>query len=425
VFELIATLKNLRGNARGCVYTEPLWGIPYNLYIPYVSIYMRSLGMADHQIGLIISIGMAFQIVAALMSGVITDKLGRKRTTLIFDFFAWTIPTLIWAISQNFNYFLIAAIINSMWRITMNSWTCLLVEDTDQNQLISIYSWIYISGLLAAFFAPLAGVLIGTFSLVPTMRGLFVFAAIMMTTKFIVMNFLVKETRQGVVRMQETKNQSILLVLSEYRGVFKDLLRTQRTLLTIGIMLVVSICGMVSNTFWSLLVTEKVLIPAQNLALFPFLRSGVMLLFFLFIIPRLGGLHFRQPMLIGIVGYLISLFLLIIAPEKSYLILIISVLVEACSLAMVSPFLDKMLVVTVDAQERARIMAIMYVIVIVLTAPFGWIVGNLSEINRILPFILSMVLFAIGALLTLLAGRASDAAEFSQATTDQSLVDVG
>ena len=59
---LVASLKELKGNARGCVYTEPLWGIPYNLYAPYVSIYMVALGLSDKQIGLTVSIGWAFQI---------------------------------------------------------------------------------------------------------------------------------------------------------------------------------------------------------------------------------------------------------------------------------------------------------------------------------------------------------------------------
>ena len=48
---LITTLKNLTGNPRGCVYTEPLWGIPFNLYAPYASVYMVALGLSDAQIG--------------------------------------------------------------------------------------------------------------------------------------------------------------------------------------------------------------------------------------------------------------------------------------------------------------------------------------------------------------------------------------
>ena len=56
---LLGTLINLKGNPRACVYTEPLWGIPYNLFFPYASVYMLSLGVKDAQIGLIASVGMA------------------------------------------------------------------------------------------------------------------------------------------------------------------------------------------------------------------------------------------------------------------------------------------------------------------------------------------------------------------------------
>ncbi len=46
----------------------------------------------------------------------------------------------------------------------------------------------------------------------------------------------------------------------------------------------------------------------------------------------------------------------------------------------------------------------MYVATLVLTSPFGWIAGQLSEINRSLPFILNIILFGIGCLLTALVG---------------------
>ena len=41
---LIVTTRSLRGNARGVVYTEPMWGLAYNLYAPYASVYMLTLG---------------------------------------------------------------------------------------------------------------------------------------------------------------------------------------------------------------------------------------------------------------------------------------------------------------------------------------------------------------------------------------------
>jgi DHA1 family tetracycline resistance protein-like MFS transporter len=402
---LIRSLLALRGNARASVYTEPLWGIPFNLYSPYISVYMLALGVTDTQIGMIASIGFGFQIITALLSGAITDKLGRKRTTLIFDLLSWSVPVLIWAVAQNFYFFVAAAIVNSLWRVTLNSWTCLTVEDADQEHLLDIYAWIYISGQMAVFFAPIAGILITQFSLVPTMRGLYLLALVMMTAKIVVMNAFVKETQQGTVRMQESRHQNLFSVLNDYPAVLRQILRTPATLYTMGIMLVTSITSMIGSNFWAIIVTQHLHIPEGDLALYPFARSALMMLFFFVVQPRIKEMHYKLPMVAGFGCYLLSYTLLVILPEKSYWLLLVSVLLEASGFAMVGPLLDKMVVVTVDPKERARILSILYVVVIVLTSPFGWIAGTLSSINRVLPFFLSMSLFIIGAILTWRAAR--------------------
>ena len=404
---LITSLKELKGNARGVVYTEPLWGIPYNLYAPYVSVYMVALGLSDKQIGLLVSISWVLQIFFALLSGVITDKLGRRRTTLIADLISWSVPALISAFAQNYWYFLGAAVINSFWRVTHNSWTCLMVEDTDPDQLVDIFSWVYIAGLLVAFFAPLAGLLIKSYTLVPTMRGLYLFAAVMFAVKCTATYRLTQETEQGRIRMHETRHQSVLTVLSGYGEVFREVMRTPQTLYTAGIMLIMSICMMINGTFWAIIVTEKLHIPAQNLAVFPFVKSVTMLVFFFVVIPRLRRLHFQLPLAIGFGGFVLSQLLLITIPERGYGLLLVSIFLEACSMATVSPLVDQMTVRTVDPKERARIQSILYVGIILLTSPFGWIAGTLSGINKNLPFILNILLFAAGAVLSYVAGAAA------------------
>jgi MFS family permease len=404
---LITTLKSLRGNPRGCVYTEPLWGIPFNLYSPYVSIYMVALGLSDKQIGSIVSVSWGFQIILALLSGVVTDKLGRRLTTMIFDILSWSVPAVISAVAQNYWYFLAAGIINSVWRITHNSWSCLLVEDADQNQLVDIYSWIYIANILVGFVAPLAGVLIGRYSLIPTVRGLYIFAAVMFTVKAVVTYLMTQETQQGLIRMHETRHQSLFNALSEYNGIFQNILRTPQTLYTAGIMLVLSISTIITGNFWGIIVTEKLHIPAQNLAIFPFIKSAVMLFFFFAVMPRLNKMHFKLPMAFGFIGFVVSQIILITAPDQSYLFLIVSVFLEACCFAAVNPLVDQMVVLTIDPKERARIQSILYVGIILITSPFGWIAGNLSGIDKSLPFILNTALMIIGAVLAYLAGNAS------------------
>jgi len=239
---------------------------------------MLALGLTDKQIGSIVSISWGFQVVLALLSGVVTDKLGRRRTTLVFDIVSWTIPSLISAIAQNFWFFLIAGVINSVWRITHNSWSCLLVEDADPDQLVDIYSWIYIAVTLSGFVAPVAGLLIGVFSLIPTVRGLYVFAAFMFTLKAVITYRMTEETQQGLIRMRATQRQSIFHALREYRGIIQTVLRTPQTLYTAGIMLIVSISNVISGNFWGIIVTEKLHIPNEHLALFPFIKSPVLFL---------------------------------------------------------------------------------------------------------------------------------------------------
>ena len=54
----LGTLRGLRGNTRLCVLTEPMFGIPHYLYLPYVSLYMSELGVSDARIGMIVSVGL-------------------------------------------------------------------------------------------------------------------------------------------------------------------------------------------------------------------------------------------------------------------------------------------------------------------------------------------------------------------------------
>ncbi|MBN1262707.1 MAG: MFS transporter [Anaerolineae bacterium] len=400
------TLRKLRGNVRACVYTEPLWGIPFNLYAPYVSVYMLALGLTDSQIGLIASAGLVFQILWTTLSGAITDKLGRKRTTLISDLISWSIPCLIWALAQNFTYFLIAAIFNSVWRISANSWQCLLVEDTNPDLLVDVYSLIYIAGLLAAFVSPLTGMLINKFSLITTMRGLYLLAFVMMTAKFLILNTMATETQQGLIRLEMTRDQPLFNVVGESWEVLKKVLRRPATMLVAGLMIIVSITNTVNGAFWSILVTEKLQIPSHHLALYPFARSVTMLLFFFFLMPKLRHMEVHKPMILGFVGLLASQIILINVPEGNYIWLVVSTVIEAASIPMTSTLLDKLVVMTVDPQERARIMAILFLLSIICSSPFGWIAGRISEVNRTLPFMMNIIFFTLGALLAFLANRA-------------------
>ena len=54
-------------------------------------------------------------------------------------------------------------------------------------------------------------------------------------------------------------------------------------------------------------------------------------------------------------------------------------------------------------------MAILYVVVLTCTTPFGWIAGEASQINRSLPFVINIVLLCIGIVLAYTTSRRSAA----------------
>ena len=111
---LLGTLLDLRGNARYCLLTEPMWGIPNTLYVPLVAKYMEALGLSALQIGVVLTANLLSQMVAAFMSGAVTDRLGRRRTTMLVDFIAWSLPCLLWMAAQGFAWFLAAALLNGL-----------------------------------------------------------------------------------------------------------------------------------------------------------------------------------------------------------------------------------------------------------------------------------------------------------------------
>ena len=128
------------------------------------------------------------------------------------------------------------------------------------------------------------------------------------------------------------------------------------------------------------------------------------LVFFL-VMPRLRSMDVSKSMLWGFVGLVVSQVILIAVPTRNYVLLLVATVLEACSTPIATTPLEKLVVLVVDAKERARIMAIVYMVVIVFTSPFGWIAGRMSEINRSLPFVLMVSLFTIGVLLTFLTTR--------------------
>ena len=395
---LIHTLKNLRGNPRACVYTEPLWGLSMNLCLPYASVYMLGIGLNDLQVGITASIYMFSQMVFSLLSGVIIDKIGRRASTAIFDLFAWCIPSLVWAFAHGFWFFAIAALMNGVMRASTVSWGLLLIEDAEKDKIAHIYTWVLICGNISALFAPISSVMVSKLTLVPAVRILYINAFVVMTIKVVLLYLVSRETRQGAVRMQETRGQGIWELLNGYKSVLCQVLKSRGMFFAVLTYALIEIVSMVSATFWQIIVSKRIGAPDQWLPLFPMIRSIISTIFIFTVIARINQAKLKLPLVSGYIASLAGCVILVLMPQNSsvYFWLVISILFDSLGMGILGTLRDTLAALSSDPRERSRIMAVLHTAVMLVSMPFGYIAGFLSEISRVLPFVLNMGLLLIG-----------------------------
>lgn len=375
-----------------------------NLCLPYIPVYMLGLGLSDTNVGIIVTINTLSQMVFSFFSGPVTDKIGRRKATAFFDVLAWCIPCIIWRQAEGFWFFLTAAVLNGANGITTNSWHCLLAEDAEKKEITRIYSLVIACGQLSAVFAPISAVLISKYTLVPAIRILFINACILMTIKVVILYLASKETTVGKMRIIETSGKNIFTLVGGYSSIMKTILKSRSMIFSIIIAALGWIAGTINSTFWQIIANKKLLVPEAMLPFFNVFKSVLAIIFLFFVIPRfLKGL-LKIPLLLAFSSYLIGQTMLILIPVEGmfkYPLLCLSLVFDGFGLAALGMLSESLIALYVKPDERAGIMAIRYMFIMLATAPFGWIGGFLSDISRNLPFVLNLGILLIGALITL------------------------
>lgn len=400
---LLRSLAELRGNPRACVYTEPMWGLSMNLCLPYASVYMLGLGMNDVEVGIISSIYMFSQMVFSILSGAIVDKMGRRKSTAVFDFLSWSVPCLIWAFSQGFWFFVVAALFNGMMKITTISWDCLMVEDAPKDKITAIYSGVTIAGNMSALFAPISSILVAKLTMVPAIRILYINAFIVMTLKLLILYKFSTETEIGKMRMESTKNRSWPELMMGYKTAFEKIVTSKGTIFAIIVSILVEIVAMLGTTFWQIIVSKRIGVSDTLLPIFPMLRSIMSMLMFFTIMGRMHQSKLKWPLISGFVTSIAAYILLISITgtgTMGYVILCVSLLFEAFGHGILYTLRESLVAIYVDPAERSNILSILQTTVMLVSVPFGYIGGVLSDISRMLPFVLCMVLLMIGVVAT-------------------------
>jgi hypothetical protein len=297
-----------------------------------------------------------------------------------------------------------AGILSGSMRIGANAWDCLLVEDAEKSQIPNIYSLVVVCGQLSALFTPVSIILVSRLSLVPAIRVLYINAFVLMAVKGSLILLLSTETGRGMIRIKETRRKSVFSLASGYGAVFRIIMKSEGIIFALLVAVLVSILRMVNTNFWQIIVNKRLLVPDHILPVFTAFRSVVSVLFLFLVAPRLSHKLLKQPLLLGFALYFIGQAILILCPAEGavkYFLLCVSLVFDGIGSASLFMLSGALTALNVKPEERASIIAIMHMIIMIVTAPFGALAGMLSNSSRVLPFVLNLCLLTAGFCLTL------------------------
>jgi MFS family permease len=399
----IRSFQCLKGNTRTSIIFEPLWGIPYALYSFYLSLYMKSQSISDRQIGFLISIGFIASIIAASFGGLITDRLGRRRTTVIFDLLAWPGSLLIYLISGNFWAFLLAQVVNSLSKVTAVSWNLMVVEDATIPEQVTAYNLINTVNICVGIFTPLAGIMIREMGIVNGERILIEFAVVSMSVMILGRHHYYRETGVGQQILHERRAALQRKAAPKGEGLLKILAKRPLVLLALCCSVLFNAylpIGTYQSLYYAPFLTEALKLDKATIAILGGVNAAVMFIIFVFVIPRCA--HFNRLLLMaaGAVAQIIALLMFITIPAGQFFAAILCVVLFAIGFGMTKPFMDAVLAEVTDGKERAKIYAFYNVAVSMGSAGMGFISGFLYDRNPALIYVVSIgiLILCIGLL---------------------------
>lgn len=392
---------SLEGNSRAMTRFHALFSVPYNLFWPLMSVYMIAIGLSEIQVGFVITISLFFQFCFAFFGGVLCDKYGRKKTYVVAEIITWVLAGLLWATAQNFYWFLIGYFFNSCVTITSTCHNNLFAEDTPPEKLPTAYTLIYSTATFTIFFSPVVALLIRRFSLIPIMRILILIFIVLVCVKLFLMYKLCEETTNGKRKVLENKDRSFFSLFLEYRVILKKFFTSKAAVTATLIAVMIQITQVILVNYYPVYITQELNNPDYIMAILPMIKLSTMMFFYFYVNKFISRYNIKIPMVLGIGSYIISILILIFAPNESIAILFVYILFDAMGFAFLMPNKDALVASSLDMTERARFYSISIATIMLLCCPFGFIGGVMYSLNPVLPFLFVISLFVVILLVVL------------------------
>ena len=407
----LRALAGLPRNARNAILMEPLWGIFGTVVIYYAPLYMRSVGLTSTEIGLLGSVTLALSFLFQAVAAPVTNRLGRKRTTLIGDLISWTIPMFVWATANSFAAFALAAALSAVGRIVALSWSLLLIEDVEERQRARVFGIINLIVTVCGLLTPLVGVIIAQHGVTATMRAYYIAGGVGMTVMFLWRNAITQETQSGVAAMAQHRalgvGQSIhhtVAMVSGMRGHPGLMGMTAFYLLTVFIEQL--------SLFQILFLQETLQFSAQTLSFVPFVGAFVTVLLYWVGLPQLSRLPLGRTLVITRVLGLLGAALLLFVPAGNVAVMLAVVGLLGGATFLTQTYRDAALFSRLPREGTADLYSAVQTLTLLCAIPAGALAGAIFEVSPHGLFVLIAILSGLLLILAFwLARRESESAE--------------
>ncbi|MCX7919935.1 MAG: MFS transporter [bacterium] len=392
-------LRDLVGNARVLVITEPCWSIPIGWFSTYTVLYMQALNLTKLDIGWVTFLFVAAQIPATLIGGYIADHWGRKRTVMWFDLICWGIPLLIWLFAKTKTDFILAAVFNGFAWIVLPAWLCLFAEDIPPEKTANNFGFLYVVFFLSGMFVPVGGYFVAQFGTELGCRLMYGLALILVASGLTIRWIHLKEPKRNVT---VALNQQFVCNMKNSFSEYLAAMKYGWNNLTLRILFFAGCIGGLQYTIWTtfqplyLTDTNGLQFNQAIISWLPPVSAITMILIILLIIPQVRANQIKFYLRISYGLIVLSSIIFLLIPAGQFLLLLLFASISAGGLGLLSPLRDSLVMNSLtEDRYRAKVLAVSGLGAMLFSLPGGPLGASLYTFHPKLPFITALGLQCI------------------------------